>query len=162
MQGIEYPPAAVVGRPGRRLTELRRIRERRALSQAELAERSGVARATIVSIESGRAGAQYGTIRKIAEALGVEPEELLAIDTGGYYSGAFRYLRDRQPSIEQFIRDWDSVAFPGYGEAMLARLRQGGFVLEDQGRLQLTEAGRSEYARLARLNRPNHEEDRDG
>jgi len=77
MFGIAYPPAAVAGRPGRRLTELRRIRERQALSQAELAERSGVSRATIVSLESGRAGAQYGTIRKIAQALGVEPADLM-------------------------------------------------------------------------------------
>ena len=57
--------------------ELRRIRERQALSQAELAERSGVSPATIVSLESGRAGAQYGTIRKIAQALGVEPADLM-------------------------------------------------------------------------------------
>jgi len=77
MFGIEYPAAAVVGRPGRRLTELRRIRQRQALSQAELANRSGVSRATIVSLESGRAGAQYGTIRKIAQALGVEPADLM-------------------------------------------------------------------------------------
>ena len=74
---IEYPPAPVAGRPGRRLTELRRIRERQVLSQAELAKRSGVSRATIVSLESGRAGAQYGTIRKIAQALGVEPADLM-------------------------------------------------------------------------------------
>jgi len=47
------------------------------LSQAELAKRSGVSRATIVSIESGRAGAQYGTIRKSAQALGVEPADLM-------------------------------------------------------------------------------------
>ena len=75
--GIAYPPAAVAGRPGRRPTELRRIRQRQVLSQAELAERSGVSRATIVSLESGRAGAQYGTIRKIAQALGVEPADLM-------------------------------------------------------------------------------------
>ena len=80
---IEYPAAAVVGRPGRRLAGLRRIRERQALSQAELAERSGLSRATIVSLESGRAGAQYGTIRKIAKALGVEPAELMEPESRG-------------------------------------------------------------------------------
>ena len=77
MFGIEYPPAPVAGRPGRRLTELRRIRERQVLSQAELAKRAGVSRATIGSLESGRAGAQYSTIRKIAQALGVEPADLM-------------------------------------------------------------------------------------
>lgn len=53
------------------------MRERQALSQAELAESAGVTRATIVSLESGRAGAQYETIRKLAKALGVPPAELM-------------------------------------------------------------------------------------
>jgi transcriptional regulator with XRE-family HTH domain len=75
--GVRYPEPAVVGRPARRLKSLRRLRERRALSQAELAEQAGVSRATIVSLESGRAGAQYATMRRLAEVLGVEPAELL-------------------------------------------------------------------------------------
>jgi transcriptional regulator with XRE-family HTH domain len=66
----------MVGRPARRLSALRRLRESRVLSQAELAERAGVARATVVSLETGRAGAQYATIRKLAKALGIEPNEL--------------------------------------------------------------------------------------
>jgi transcriptional regulator with XRE-family HTH domain len=77
---IRYDAKAVVGRPGRRLTELRRLRERLALSQAELAERSGLSRTTIVSLEAGKAGAQYASIRKLAEILGVEPVALMGPD----------------------------------------------------------------------------------
>jgi transcriptional regulator with XRE-family HTH domain len=77
MVEVRYPASSVVGRPGRRLTELRRVRERLALSQAELAERSGLSRTTIVSLESGRGGAQYSTMRKLAEVLGVQPADLM-------------------------------------------------------------------------------------
>jgi transcriptional regulator with XRE-family HTH domain len=47
------------------------------LSMRELQELSGVSHNTIWRIESGRQGAHPRTIRKLAEALGVEPEELL-------------------------------------------------------------------------------------
>ena len=77
MAPVGYPERAVVGRPARRLKNLRRLREQRALSQAELAERAGLSRATVVSLESERAGAQYATIRKLAEVLNVEPADLL-------------------------------------------------------------------------------------
>ena len=63
MMGIDYSEEAVVGRPARRLPALRRLREQRALSQEELAKTAGLSRATIVSLETGKAGAQYATIR---------------------------------------------------------------------------------------------------
>ena len=56
---------------------LRELRRRRVLSMRDLQERSGVSHNTIWRIESGRQGAHPRTIRKLAEALGVEPEELL-------------------------------------------------------------------------------------
>ena len=77
MVNVEYSEQAVVGRPAQRLPKLRHLRQRRALSQAELAERSGLSRHTIVAIETGRTGAQYSTIRKLAEALDVEPADLM-------------------------------------------------------------------------------------
>jgi transcriptional regulator with XRE-family HTH domain len=52
-----------------RLTELRRERE--------LEERSGVSYNTIWRLEDGRQGAHPRTVRKLAEALGVEPSELV-------------------------------------------------------------------------------------
>lgn len=78
MTNIGYADPAVAGRPARRLPALRRLRERVALSQAELAEKAGLSRATVVSLESGRSGAQYATVRKIAQVLGVEPADLMA------------------------------------------------------------------------------------
>lgn len=57
-------------------THLRELRDRASLSQEELAEKSGVSRATIAELEAGKRAAQPKTRRKIAEALGVEPREL--------------------------------------------------------------------------------------
>jgi transcriptional regulator with XRE-family HTH domain len=58
------------------VSRLERWRKRRVLSQAELAERSGVHVATIKRIEAGHP-AHPRTIRKLAEALGVSPEDLV-------------------------------------------------------------------------------------
>jgi transcriptional regulator with XRE-family HTH domain len=60
---------------------LREWRERVALSQMELAERSGTSRATIADLEAGNRGGQPKTVRRLAKALGVEPEDLY----GGEY-----------------------------------------------------------------------------
>jgi transcriptional regulator with XRE-family HTH domain len=59
---------------------LRELRRERVLSLRELEERSGVSYNTIWRIEAGRQGAQQRTIRKLAEALGVEPSELVKGD----------------------------------------------------------------------------------
>jgi HTH-type transcriptional regulator, competence development regulator len=57
-----------------RLKELRRVR---VLSLRELEDRSGVSYNTIWRIEDGRQGAHPRTVRKLAEALGVQPSELI-------------------------------------------------------------------------------------
>ena len=57
-----------------------RLKERRmeqVLSLRELEEKSGVSYSTIWRLEDGRQGAHPRTVRKLAEALGVEPSELL-------------------------------------------------------------------------------------
>jgi transcriptional regulator with XRE-family HTH domain len=59
---------------------LRRLRRERALSLRELGERSGVAFDAINKLELGKRQAQPRTIRKLAEALGVEPRELMKGD----------------------------------------------------------------------------------
>ena len=56
---------------------LRQLRVERALSLRALAERSGVAFDTINKLELGHRPARLVTIRKLAEALGVEPKELM-------------------------------------------------------------------------------------
>lgn len=46
-------------------------------TQGRLAEKSGVSPTTVSSIESGKISRpHFGTLRKVAEALGIEPEEL--------------------------------------------------------------------------------------
>jgi transcriptional regulator with XRE-family HTH domain len=56
--------------------KLRQWRERRAMTQEELAEKAGVSVRSVAGYEAG-AGARPGTVRKIADTLGVEVEELL-------------------------------------------------------------------------------------
>jgi len=59
--------------------KLRQLRQLRVLTLHELEKRSGVAYNTIWRLENGRTGAQPRTIRKLAAALGVEPEELVKV-----------------------------------------------------------------------------------
>ena len=56
---------------------LRRLRVERALTLRALAERSGVSYDTINKLELGQRPARLSTIRKLAEALSVEPKELM-------------------------------------------------------------------------------------
>jgi transcriptional regulator with XRE-family HTH domain len=56
---------------------LRQLRREQVLSLRELEERSGVSYNTIWRIEDGRQGAHPRTIRKLADALGVDPKELI-------------------------------------------------------------------------------------
>ncbi len=57
---------------------LREWRRRRALALSDLARGSGVAVATLSRLERGRQAARPSTVRKLAAALGVEPEALMA------------------------------------------------------------------------------------
>jgi XRE family transcriptional regulator, regulator of sulfur utilization len=56
---------------------LRQLRVQKALSLRALGEITGVAFDTISKLENGHRPARLGTIRKLAEALGVEPKELM-------------------------------------------------------------------------------------
>ena len=56
---------------------LKELRRERVLSLRELEDRSGVSYNTIWRIEDGRQGAHPRTVRKLAEALGVQPSELI-------------------------------------------------------------------------------------
>ena len=59
------------------MERLKELRRERVLSLRELEEKSGVSYNTIWRIEDRRQGAHPRTVRKLAEALGVEPSELL-------------------------------------------------------------------------------------
>ncbi len=55
---------------------IRRLRDERYLSQAELALKAGISRAVLSRIENDQAVPIQRTVRKLAEALGVRPHEL--------------------------------------------------------------------------------------
>jgi transcriptional regulator with XRE-family HTH domain len=58
--------------------KLRRVRELRALSQRELAARARLSVTTINRIECGQCKPMPRTVRKLAQALNVSTEELVA------------------------------------------------------------------------------------
>ena len=60
-----------------KLGRLKEIRKSKYLSQRMLAQRSGVSRPTIARLEGGKEEARYSTLWKLAETLGVEPDELV-------------------------------------------------------------------------------------
>lgn len=90
-----------------KLPRLRELREAAFLSQAELAQRAGVSRVTIVDLEAGRAEARWTTGRKLAEALGVAPTDL--IETVEMIEGEFSdgacLLCQQRPSVLR-LRRW--------------------------------------------------------
>lgn len=59
----------------KRKTRLRYWRQQRLLTQKELAERSRVSELTISNIERGTPP-RFSTVRKLAEKLGIAPEEM--------------------------------------------------------------------------------------
>ena len=56
--------------------EVKRWRMRRAMTQIQLAERCGLSPATIVRLERNQREPQPSTIRKLADALDIDPSEL--------------------------------------------------------------------------------------
>jgi transcriptional regulator with XRE-family HTH domain len=56
---------------------LRQLREERALRQEDLAELAGVGKNTVNRIEKNRTEPHMTTVRKLAEALKVDPRELV-------------------------------------------------------------------------------------
>ena len=60
-----------------RLPRLRFWRERRALTQLELAEQIGITRVALMRIEMGQADPRPKTTRALAKALGVRLDDLM-------------------------------------------------------------------------------------
>ena len=57
--------------------KLRELRRERAFSQQDLERMTGVAQSTLSALESGKRDAQPRTVRTLANALNVEPRELM-------------------------------------------------------------------------------------
>jgi len=72
----ELVPSDVVQRLLEGESPLRVWREYRGLSQTRLALKSGVNRVQIINIESGERNGSVATLRKLADALGVDLDEL--------------------------------------------------------------------------------------
>ena len=58
------------------MKKLRSLRERLFLTQPELAEKAGISHITLNRLENGKQKPSFKTIRKLAKALGVEPEDI--------------------------------------------------------------------------------------
>jgi HTH-type transcriptional regulator, competence development regulator len=56
---------------------LRKLRREQALSQQDVERMTRISQATLSDLEQGKRGARASTLRKLAEALGVEPRELI-------------------------------------------------------------------------------------
>jgi HTH-type transcriptional regulator, competence development regulator len=64
--------------PPRRFRVLKRLREEKGLSQADLAEKAGVTAPYITQLETGKkANPSLDVLRRLAKALGVPVAELL-------------------------------------------------------------------------------------
>jgi transcriptional regulator with XRE-family HTH domain len=61
----------------RMAARLKAIRERRGLTQEQLAEKSGVSRTYLARLETGRQDPTLSTLEKLAKALGVKVRRLL-------------------------------------------------------------------------------------
>ncbi len=59
---------------------LKRLRERRLLTQAQLGEAAGVNRDQVSRIERDEVEPRFSTIRKLAKALEVDPVDLVGSD----------------------------------------------------------------------------------
>ncbi len=108
------------------------IRERRMWTQARLADEAAVSPTTVSGIESGRISRpHFGTLRKLARALGVEPEELLSLP-GPEESEAHSPLSlewAMSSGVEEFERGLEGASIEG----LSSLFRELG---EEQGRLR--------------------------
>ncbi len=76
-----------------RMLTLREARLRRRMSQQSLADSAGVARVTVSQIELGKSGPRPHIARRLAEALGFQPSEIVE------FSAAAQSMRLPSPSI---------------------------------------------------------------
>ena len=118
------------------------IRERRMWTQVRLAEEAGVSPTTVSGIESGRISRpRFGTLRKLAWALGVDPEELISGEGGASSPLSLEWAMSS--GEEEFERRLEGASIEGLSS--LSRELD-----EEQGRLQRMygEARGSEQRRL--------------
>jgi transcriptional regulator with XRE-family HTH domain len=122
------------------------IRERRMWTQARLAEEAGVSPTTVSGLESGRISRpHFGTLRKLAGALGVDPGDLVPQPSQGEGGGSTSLSLEWAMSSgeDEFERGLEGASMEGL--SFLSRELD-----EEQGRLRRMygEARGSEQRRL--------------
>ena len=111
-------------------------------TQVRLAEKAGVSPTTISGIESGRIGRpHFGTLRKLARALGVEPEELVA--GGRPEPGPLSLEWAMASGEEEFERGLDGASVEGLNSLSRDLGEEGGRL-----RRLYEEAGNEEERRM--------------
>lgn len=104
---------------------LESIRKDRGLTQSQLAERLDVNQSLIAKWESGKVQPRTSTLEKLAEALQVQTEELLA----GEYGTVSVHLRSLDPRLMELLSQVHKLDVPDREalrrvlEAMLTRTR---------------------------------------
>ena len=95
------------------------VRESRMWTQGRLAEEAGVSPTTVSGIESGRISRpHFGTVEKLARALGVDPRELLSS----------RGLEERAPATTPLSLAWAMSSREEEFEEGLERATLGGLL----------------------------------
>lgn len=90
------------------------LRERRMWTQVRLAEEAGVSPTTVSGIENGRISRpHFGTMRKLAVALGVEPEDLLPRHRRGGVPENLSLEWSMASDDEEFDRELEDASIEG-------------------------------------------------
>ncbi len=137
---------------------LKRLREAQGLSQASLAEQSGVPRPTIAHLESGQANPTLSVVLRVADALGTSVDGLVLAEESGLVVVGPRGLPTRkagrvrrtQVAGQQIFRDgpWrdgevERIVVKEGGRFTLAPSNGAEIVVCERGSFQLV-AGESE------------------
>ena len=115
-------------------TNLTVIRERRMWTQVRLAQEAGVSPTTVSGIETGRISRpHFGTLRRLAHALGVDPQALLSPEQS--FSAEFGKQERQQPLSLEWARAAGEKEFEEKVEhAPLKRLQSLSQELEEEQR----------------------------
>ena len=80
----EFPPLSIDPEPAKALSALRAERERQGLSLSDVSERTGIDRATLSMIETGKVtNPTFGTLRALAHALNKQLSWSLVDESAG-------------------------------------------------------------------------------
>jgi transcriptional regulator with XRE-family HTH domain len=90
-------------------SRVKRTRERQQLTQAQLAEASGLTPAAISQIEAGDRLPAFKTIVALARALRTTPNDLMGVEGEGIdpsLQGLFRDLKEMSPADLEKVKDF--------------------------------------------------------